>query len=386
MALSVNDPVWAGEDDDDARIVRLARSPGGDALDLLYRSYAERVWRLCRSRLGSDADADDACQEALLRAHQALPRFRTGSPMWPWLATIAGNVCIDMRRTRRWEPLDEDVLGSDSGVADGRSTDPHDVVVSRLRHQLVGDALDGLPHPYRNVIRLRDLDGFSYAQIAELDDSTVASVRTSLHRGRRALRDRVRSLAPARGMWPLPAIGLGIFRPPTWLRRSAALPSAQTGAAVVPAAHALGAVAAVIAVLGVGAWAAPALGSWASSEIPAAITTDVGGEEFQGTIEDSDSAPVAAEADGGDPSAAPAPEPSPAQLPALLPSADASAGIDEDGIVTVTASVLTGENHRDGEQGRAESDNSLSVGCDMTDAHRAACDHIDVAVGALGKG
>lgn len=205
MALAVDDSVWAeDDDDDDAQIVRLAGAPGCDAFDLLYRRYADQVLRLCHARLGNAADADDACHETLLRAHRALPRFRAGAAMWPWLATIAAHVCIDAQRARRCDSLDAE-------TGDWESTaDTHTTVVSRLRHQLVGDALDELPTRYRSAVYLRDLEGWSYADIAELDGSSVAVVRGNLHRGRAALRERVRSLAERRGMWPLPAVVPGL--------------------------------------------------------------------------------------------------------------------------------------------------------------------------------
>lgn len=197
MTLAVQEPEWGAGDIDEVIVGRTSASDT-EALDLLYRSYAARIRRLCRARLKNKADAEDACQETLLRAHQALTRFREGAPMWPWLATIAGNVCIDMHRARRTDSLDAGILDNEISL-----DDPHTEVMERLRRDLVNDTLEALPHRYRSPIYLRDMEGWSYDDIAELEGTTVTTVRGTLHRGRIALRARLEERAKASGLWPL---------------------------------------------------------------------------------------------------------------------------------------------------------------------------------------
>ena len=175
----------------------------GDAFDRLYREYAAPLRAFCRSRLGNLTDAEDACHETMVKAYGNLGRFQTDRRLWPWLSTIAANVCRDMQR-RQAVALAK--TPRDEGVRD----DLEEQVALRARRALIGDALSDLPARYRDYIRLRDLEGWSYEDIAEWDHTSVATVRSTLHRGRRVLRERVKSLASDRRQWPLPAVVPGL--------------------------------------------------------------------------------------------------------------------------------------------------------------------------------
>jgi RNA polymerase sigma-70 factor (ECF subfamily) len=147
--------------------------------------------------LGGNAhDAEDACHETILRAYRALPRFRPGA-MWPWLATIAANICVDMTKKRaRTIWLDDDRLDSrrDEPWAEG----PEDEAARRARVMVIREALTQLPDRYRAVVRMRDYDGWSYREMAEFLGTSVAAVESLLVRARRALRGHVsRRLAGA---------------------------------------------------------------------------------------------------------------------------------------------------------------------------------------------
>ena len=181
------------------------RAGEGDLeLEELYRRYAPRLRRLCQRRLGDPVRAEDACHEALIRASQAAGSFRPGSAVWPWLATIAANVCTDMERR--------------DGRIDFVAEPPEQVGVSdpvveaglRTRRHLVADALKSLPLPHRRFLFLHHFGGLTYEEIAEAEGTTAGAVRSRLMRARRLLRTRIEELATARGDWPLPAAG--------WLR------------------------------------------------------------------------------------------------------------------------------------------------------------------------
>src|SRR5207247_8364215 len=76
-------------------------APDYSGFEEMYRSYRRRVRGLCRSLLRGSADPEDACQDVMIRAYQAWPRFREGAPVWPWLATITTNVCRDSARRKQ---------------------------------------------------------------------------------------------------------------------------------------------------------------------------------------------------------------------------------------------------------------------------------------------
>jgi RNA polymerase sigma-70 factor, ECF subfamily len=307
---------------DDGGSDDLSRAAGGDPFDQLYRRYAADLRRFCRRRLGNDAEADDACHEAMLRAHRALPAFRSGARVWPWLATIAANVCTDMLRARRCTSLE--THGEDRSDA----TDLHDEVMGRLRRQLVDEALDGLPDRYRRPIHLFDLEGWSYEQIAELDGSSVGAVRGNLHRGRQALRERVQQVARQRGIWPLPAI-----IPLRWRDKVAALRASRDAEVLAPMTSSgmslAQMAAAAVAVLTTMAPVMAAAASGGEADDPAAAVTTPAA-----------SAPVATEHEDvavprpsvdGDGRSAPAPAPDPA-VPVPVPEvATASTEVQVDG-------------------------------------------------------
>jgi RNA polymerase sigma-70 factor (ECF subfamily) len=166
-----------------------------DGLELLYRRYAAPLTAFCERRLGSRGEAEDAAHETILKASRALPRFRSGARLWPWLATIAANVCTDLQRLQdRWEPEDEsmEAVGVDEHMA------------TRARTRIVDAAIEELPERFRTPLVLREFMGWSYEDIAAFSGKTIGSVRTTLMRARRALESRIEELARRQGHWPLP--------------------------------------------------------------------------------------------------------------------------------------------------------------------------------------
>lgn len=176
--------------------------PEDEAFDAIYREFKPALVAFCRARLRDGSEAEDACQETLLRAYRSLPRFDRTQRMWPWLATIAANVCTDMRRKRQAVPLS----ACDTDPRAGRTVDLADELETRARARLVATALRELPDGQRRQVYLADAEGWSYADIATREQRSVASVRTSLMRGRSAFKTRARAIAEDRGMWPLSAV------------------------------------------------------------------------------------------------------------------------------------------------------------------------------------
>ena len=142
--------------------------------------------------LGSAVDADDAAQETMVRAWQALHRFEGRSSIRSWLYRIATNVCVDVykRRRRRPELLDLPSDGIPTPAADEAAADPAEVLVRResVRHALV--VAFGLPPRQRTVLILREVHRLSAAEVAEVTGMSVAAVNSSLQRARASLQLR----------------------------------------------------------------------------------------------------------------------------------------------------------------------------------------------------
>lgn len=147
-------------------------------------------------------DAEDLVQDTLLRAFRSMDRFDGAHPR-AWLLTIMRNAEINRHRRRRPELLrDPDVsLANLAAVPSSGAGDPETVVVGETFDAVVADAYDRLPERHREVVRLVDLDGLSYAEAAHVLGVPVGTVMSRLHRARARLRDRLAAagLAPKRG-------------------------------------------------------------------------------------------------------------------------------------------------------------------------------------------
>ena len=168
-----------------------------EALRRLYERYAPRTRLFCLRRLGNHADAEDAVQETFLKAQQGLHRFDRNAPFWPWLVTIATRVCTDMHRQH------EHTVEGDLDV--GVEVDPEEQAALRTKVTIVDDALRSMPDRYRTSLFLRHIMGSSYEEIARVQGTSIASVKSSLMRGRRQLGHRIEALARAERQWPLPS-------------------------------------------------------------------------------------------------------------------------------------------------------------------------------------
>jgi RNA polymerase sigma-70 factor (ECF subfamily) len=165
----------------------------------MYQKYAPALRLFCASRLNDVTEAEDACHESLLRARGAMGSFRRDARLWPWLVTIASNVCRDVNRKRRQAVSTEPEEVADSSAC------PHEDFAKTIRAEILSEAMKALPGRYREHVQLKDFNGWSYQEMADFYGSSVGAVRSTLLRARRALKERVVLVAKARSHWPLPS-------------------------------------------------------------------------------------------------------------------------------------------------------------------------------------
>ena len=168
----------------DAELVRAAQGGGRGALDELLRGHYPRLLPLCRPRTGDPADAEDACQEALIALARGLPRFDGRSAFTTWAYRVTANACLDELRRRRRRPVPDLDGDTPTGRVAPVPPDPVDGVVARLD---VDAALAAVAPDFRAAVVLRDLCQLSYEEIAEILDVPVGTVRSRIARGRAAL-------------------------------------------------------------------------------------------------------------------------------------------------------------------------------------------------------
>src|SRR5215204_27181 len=195
-------------------LLETARKGSEDAYARLVEPHRSELHAHCYRMLGSVQDAEDALQEALMRAWRGLPKFEGRSSLRSWLYRIATNTSLDAieRRPKRvlpidygppadphggvgepvvesvWiEPYPDETLGIEDGYAspDARYEQRESVELAFIA------ALQLLPATQRAVLILREVLGFSAAEVAEALDTTVASVNRALQRARKTLADRL---------------------------------------------------------------------------------------------------------------------------------------------------------------------------------------------------
>ena len=200
----------------DPEETRLAAARSGDenAFARLVEPYRPELHAHCYRMLGSVFDAEDAMQEALLRAWKGIGRFEGRSSLRSWLYTIATNTCLNhiARRPKRVLPVDygpatDPHVGPGEPLIESVWVEPYPDEPLGLPDGLAGPdaryemresvelafivALQHLPATQRAVLILREVLGFSAAEVAEALDTTVASVNSALQRARRAVEERV---------------------------------------------------------------------------------------------------------------------------------------------------------------------------------------------------
>jgi RNA polymerase sigma-70 factor (ECF subfamily) len=174
-----------------------------EALPLLDSLYGAAL-RMTRN----PADAEDLVQEAMLRAYRSFDRFEPGTNLKAWLFRIMTNAFINTYRKKQREPrkvpqddVEEFDLYQQLKDHDPQfSTTPETIVLDSLVDSDITDAIDDLPEQFRLAVVLSDVEGFSYAEMAEIMDVPMGTVMSRLHRGRKALQKRLWKVARDRGI------------------------------------------------------------------------------------------------------------------------------------------------------------------------------------------
>ena len=174
-----------------------------EALPLLDPLYAGAL-RMTRN----PADAEDLVQETMLRAYRAFDSFEPGTNLKAWLFRIMTNAYINTYRKRQREPQqvsaeeieDFDLYQELKYHGTDFDETPERIVLDRLVDSDILEAIDDLPEQFRLAVVLSDIEGFSYAEMAEIMDVPMGTVMSRLHRGRKALQKRLWDIARDRGI------------------------------------------------------------------------------------------------------------------------------------------------------------------------------------------
>ncbi|QIG45218.1 RNA polymerase sigma factor SigM [Nocardioides anomalus] len=184
----------AGAEPTDHDLLRAHVDGDPDAFGVLFRRHRDRLWAVALRTMGNPEDAADGLQDGMISAYRRAGSFRGDAAVTTWLHRVVVNACLDRIRAakvRRAEPLPEDLDDfGDRGslvTATSETSDPADAAVVQERRRLVLSALEQLPADQRAALVLVDMEGYPVAEVAEMLDCAVGTVKSRCSRGRARL-------------------------------------------------------------------------------------------------------------------------------------------------------------------------------------------------------
>lgn len=179
------------EEQTDEQLVARAQEGDGRAFELLVRKYQFKIIQLV-SRLVGESDAPDVAQETFIKAYRALNGFRGQSAFYTWLYRIGINTAKNHIVSRGRRPANQDIdiqdaeqYGHTEHLSDVDT--PESLLLSDEIKQKVAEVIHKLPADLRQAITLRELEGLSYEEIAEVMDCPIGTVRSRIFRAREAI-------------------------------------------------------------------------------------------------------------------------------------------------------------------------------------------------------
>jgi RNA polymerase sigma-70 factor (ECF subfamily) len=190
--------IFRADEDNDNEIVSLCRGGDPEAFEILIRKYEKKMFNTAYRMTGSYEDACEVVQDAFVSAYKNLEDFEGRSRFSTWLFAIAVNLSRNrIRRTRERAVYEQASLDDPIPTRDGKVQAEHHslepTVLEELERkevrQKVQECISGLELEFRDVIVLRDIQGFSYEEIGEVLHIAEGTVKSRLFRGRESLRN-----------------------------------------------------------------------------------------------------------------------------------------------------------------------------------------------------
>ena len=181
--------------DEDLDLVLRSKKGEMNAFGKLVNRYQSLVINFCYKMLGNREDAEDIAQETFLRAFAAIGRFQPRAKFSTWLLTIAKNLTLNFIRNERRRIRGVDAVGSSDetvpviDLAPSGNPGPDSVALQNERARYVRGALKELSDTHRTIIVLRDFEGMTYEEIAEIMGCRKGTVKSRLSRAREQLKE-----------------------------------------------------------------------------------------------------------------------------------------------------------------------------------------------------
>ena len=183
----------------DEQLVERVQRGDKNAFNLLVRKYQHKVVNLVARYVNNPGDVPDVAQEAFIKAYRALPTFRGESAFYTWLYRIAVNTAKNYLTSQGRRPPSSDVEADEAeyyggGEALQEVATPENLALTDAIKRTVFAAIEALPEDLRTAITLREMEGLSYEEIAEIMDCPVGTVRSRIFRAREAIDKKLQPL------------------------------------------------------------------------------------------------------------------------------------------------------------------------------------------------
>jgi RNA polymerase sigma-70 factor (ECF subfamily) len=186
--------------DDDSELIQAINSGQADKFHDLVKRYEQKLYNFSMRMCRDHSDAEDMIQETFLNVFRYLKDFRFETKFKNWLYKVAASTCIKKRRKSKFAPekelsLDEFLPENEAEVPDHVpewALLPLDKVLNQELSNTINQEILSLPKKYRLVIVLRDIEGFSTAETAQILNLSPSNVKVRLHRARLYLRDKLK--------------------------------------------------------------------------------------------------------------------------------------------------------------------------------------------------
>jgi RNA polymerase sigma-70 factor (ECF subfamily) len=189
--------------DNSKLLVKKSQKGDTSAFEELVKMYQDRIYALSYQLTGNHADAEDLAQNTFIKAYRALPKFRNEADFGTWLHRIAVNLSINEKRKRRPDvSLDNPVQTRDGEMPRMVASDtesPEEAYENKEFSGMVRRALKELSVEHRAVLVLREMQGYSYDEIAVMLDCSLGTVKSRINRARQTLKKEITRLAAENG-------------------------------------------------------------------------------------------------------------------------------------------------------------------------------------------
>ena len=188
----------------DRQLVERAQRGDKRAFELLVEKYQRKLARLLSRFIRDPAEVEDVTQEAFIKAYRALPAFRGDSAFYTWLYRIGINtaknylMAMGRRAPTSTEVEAEEAEGFEEGEHLRDINTPESVLLSNEIAETVNSTIEQLPEELRTAIQLREIEGMSYEDIAQVMNCPIGTVRSRIFRAREAIAERLRPLLGTR--------------------------------------------------------------------------------------------------------------------------------------------------------------------------------------------